>query len=371
MTTNLAGTGLTNILLRIIRRQGRKILKTVWKTRALQYSMIQTRRKRQQILKKEGIHVPMGIGISPTAQCNLSCTGCYSRFHKKDEELNPDIISSTIQSAAEVGVFLFVITGGEPYMRSELIDIYKRFRRSLFITVTNGTYINEHIASEIARSGNIFPIVSIEGTEKQTDSRRGNGMYKKVIQCMNILKKNDVPFGFSSLVTNETITTLGSLEFIENMINCGCTVGFFNELIPLTDEEKSFLPSDIQNRQFKENLASYKNSEAIMLLYLPYDEYDKNGRCMSVGSGAFHINAQGFVEPCPFAHYARENIKHNTFREILQSPFLQAIRSHPAALRHGTIGCSLVNNLDILRDIAKKTGAVSTVSSRESIKMTF
>jgi len=90
------------------------------------------------------------------------------------------------------------------------------------------------------------------------------------------------------------------------------------------------------------------------------DEYDKTGRCMAVSGGSMHINAQGWVEPCPFAHFARENIKDHSFREILRSPFLEAIRKHPTVLQHGAIGCSLVNNRAILEEIAKTTHARAT-----------
>ncbi len=66
------------------------------------------------------------------------------------------------------------------------------------------------------------------------------------------------------------------------------------------------------------------------------------------------------MEPGPFAHFVRENVKDQSFMDILRSPFLDAIRKHPDALQQGKIGCSLVSNRDILEDIAVRTGAKPT-----------
>jgi hypothetical protein len=95
----------------------------------------------------------------------------------------------------------------------------------------------------------------------------------------------------------------------------------------------------------------------LVLVHLPYDEYDGGGRCMAVDEGAFHVTARGYVEPVPFAHFARKNIRTASFRDVLRSPFLGAIRAHPTVLQLGDIGCALANNRDTLEEIARRSGA--------------
>jgi MoaA/NifB/PqqE/SkfB family radical SAM enzyme len=325
--------------------------------------MIRARRRRQHFLLDEGLLVPVGIGISPTMKCNLSCEGCYSKNHPREDEMGIDTLDSFISSAAGMGVFLFVITGGEPYLLPRLIDIYRKNRGVFFLTVTNGTLIDDDTAATLSGLGNIFPVVSIEGSETETDARRGEGVYRKVLDCMQRLNEAGVPFGFSSVVTRSNISTLGSTEFIRAMIGRGCKSGFFNDYIPLHPDEMCELPDEEESSRFRKRLDSLKVREPIVLVHLPHDEYDRDGRCLAVDRGAFHVNSQGYVEPCPFAHYARENIKDHSFRDILSSPFLEAIRSHPTALQKGAIGCSLVNNYTILQEIAGNTGARPTEES--------
>ncbi len=360
MKQNSKGPGLTQILIRMVHLWGRKTLKTLWKTRTLQVSMLRARRRRQHILKNEGLQVPLAIALSPTMRCNLSCEGCYSRFHPREGEMSMDTIETLVHSASEAGVFLFVITGGEPYVRPEMMNIYKKHRNALFLTVTNGTLIDESTASDIATCENIFPVVSLEGTLEQTDRRRGSGAYRRALDCMLMFKDADVPFGFSAVLTTSTIETLGSDQFVREMMNVGCTVGFFNELIPVSSDDLYLIPNKEQRQHFRENLSRIRKREPIVLVLLPDDEYDNAGRCMAVSNNVFHVNAQGYVEPCPFAHYARENVNRHSFKEILASPFLEAIRRHPTALQCGDIGCSLISNRIILEEIARDTGAEAT-----------
>ena len=357
------------LITRIIRLWGRRPIELLWRTRKLQIGLLRSGLKRRRSFKREGLLVPMGIGLSPTFRCNLTCSGCYARFHSKDGEMPFSVIRRVVSSAIQEGVFLFVITGGEPYLRPEMLDIYEDNPGALFWTVTNGTLIDKRIAERIARCGNVFPVVSIEGGEEQTDRRRGVGVYSKVMECMETLHEAGVNFGFSSVLTRDTIDLLGSRAFVSSMIEAGCTLGVYNEFVPICSDDKSDLPGQEQKNEFKELLLGLRKSEPIILLYLPHDEYDAEGRCMAVSGGGMHINALGWVEPCPFAHYARENVRDLSFREILDSPFLREIRSHPTVLLNGEIGCALVNNRSTLEKIAKRTGAKSTNKCSEEMNL--
>jgi MoaA/NifB/PqqE/SkfB family radical SAM enzyme len=91
---------------------------------------------------------------------------------------------------------------------------------------------------------------------------------------------------------------------------------------------------------------------------------------MGVMRGCVHINAQGYVEPCPFTHFASDNIQKKKLDEVFRSQFLAQIRSSDAAYRHGQLGCALFENRDMVQDIAANTGAKPTdVRSPERGKM--
>jgi MoaA/NifB/PqqE/SkfB family radical SAM enzyme len=81
---------------------------------------------------------------------------------------------------------------------------------------------------------------------------------------------------------------------------------------------------------------------------------------MAAGRGFVHINAQGFVEPCPFSHIATDSVQEVTLKKALTSPLFSAIRDHAVLLRKPLEGCALFEHRDELSHIICKTGAMST-----------
>jgi len=353
------GFTLAGFLLDATRIWGMKTPRTMWRMRRLQLGLLRSALKRKRLLRRENLLVPLGIGLSPTMRCNLSCEGCYARNYPRDNEMDSKVLDSLVGSAVDAGVFLFVVTGGEPYLREDLFDIFFKYRRAAFLTITNGTCIGADEAALLADAGNVIPVISIEGDEALTDRRRGPGVYAKAMRCISLLRERGVVFGFSAVITKRTVDMLGRKDFVRRMIDAGCSFGFFNDFIPMDDGELSMMPAPEKLADFKEKFKRMRE-EPIVLVHLPDDEYDEDGRCLAVGGGGMHVNAQGYAEPCPFAHFARENVKNVSFRDVLRSPFLGAIRAHPTVLLHGNIGCSLVNNRDELERIARRTGAVCT-----------
>lgn len=82
-----------------------------------------------------------------TTRCNLSCRYCYIDSH--GGELSTGQWRSTIDRLADAGVIAISLTGGEPFCRSDIMDILDHiFRRGFFQVslLTNGTLLTpEHI----------------------------------------------------------------------------------------------------------------------------------------------------------------------------------------------------------------------------------
>lgn len=50
--------------------------------------------------------------------------------------------------------------------------------------------------------------------------------------------------------------------------------------------------------------------------------------CLSAGRGFIHINAEGNLEPRPFAPFSDVNLKEVTLKEALRSEFPEEIRNN-------------------------------------------
>jgi MoaA/NifB/PqqE/SkfB family radical SAM enzyme len=352
---------LEGIFLQGVRLQRNGVLKKLWKLQTISRCAIGSWLKRRKIQKRENVLVPVAMAFSPTMRCNLSCVGCYARDYPLDGELPLEVIDDMLGSAEGMGVFLFVITGGEPLLRDGILDAFQRHRRLLFLLITNGMLMDEKTAGMIARSGNIMTVVSLEGSKEQTDVRRGNGVYDQVARAMGHLQSAGAAFGFSAMVTRDNFETLSSDEFIAEMVGRGCALGFYTEYIPIGSAAQwELVLEDEERERFRERILEIRRSKSIMVAHLPDDEYGPDGKCMGVMGGCVHINAQGYVEPCPFTHLASDNIREKGLDEVFRSQFLAQIRSSDASCRRGRLGCALFENRETVLDIAADTGAKPT-----------
>jgi GTP 3',8-cyclase len=81
------------------------------------------------------------LRISLTQRCNLACVFCHMEGQPAaSEELTPAQIEAVVRAGARVGISRVKLTGGEPTLRSDLVEIVRRIRphvRELSMT-TNG-----------------------------------------------------------------------------------------------------------------------------------------------------------------------------------------------------------------------------------------
>ena len=100
-------------------------------------------------------------------------------------------------------------------------------------------------------------------------------------------------------------------------------------------------------------------SHVKMLVNFPLDEYKiSNGMCMA-GKSSVHINADGWLEPCPYSHYASHNLLETTIIDALKSDFFNTLRSELAENPNRSHTCQLFSMRNKMSEIAIQTGAKS------------
>ena len=318
-------------------------------------------RRRARLYLEDQLLVPPLLILSVTMKCNLSCVGCYSREYPTDGELGWEGIDRLMTEAEELGVGFFVLTGGEPLLLPGLLDLLAKHRNLIFFLFTNATHIDRTWANAVAKMGNVIPLLSVEGSQEDTDSRRGKGTYEKVIAAMEHLAEAGAFFGFSSMVSRRNFALLGSDGFLDGMISRGCRIGYFVGYVPCGNQAPlDLVPEAGEQRWFRQRVRYFQSSKRILLIHMPDDEYEIAGSCMAAARGFLHINAQGYVEPCPFAHVATDTVKDVSLREALQSPLFSYIRSRSDILTKPHLGCALYENRKKLMPAAKALGAFPT-----------
>jgi MoaA/NifB/PqqE/SkfB family radical SAM enzyme len=150
-------------------------------------------------------------------RCNLHCLGCYAGNYPQKDKLSYETIDQILKDAKTMGIYMVTVSGGEPFFREDLLDLFASHNDIYFQVFTNGTLIDTTLAKKISQLGNIAPVISCEGFEEETDHRRGRGTFKKICQAMDNLKEAGVIFGFSTvpaLITTQLCLRKNITDFL-------------------------------------------------------------------------------------------------------------------------------------------------------------
>ena len=334
-------------------------------------AMIQGQPRRQEFLKKHGINPPNHLVISPTMACNLKCFGCYAWEYSKKNDLPYDVCNRIIDEANAIGIYFFVITGGEPFYWDNLFDFLERHNDSFFQIYTNGLLIDDKVAEKLAQLGNAIPCISVEGFKEETEARRGIGSWDKIMNTFDTLKRHGVIYGFSVTATRKNNDIVVSDEFIDIMIKKGVFVGWYFNYIPIGREpDMNLMPTPQQRDYRRKRILEIRKTKNITIADFWNDGNLVQG-CMAGGKNYLHINVNGDVEPCVFVHFAADNIKEKSLVEIITSPFFMAFRKRQPYSENLLRPCSIIDSPQILRDVIAETGAHPTHEGAETIITTL
>ncbi len=302
--------------------------------------------------EKDGAAPLFTVLISPSMRCNLRCKGCYAQNYKKEDDLSFEDLDRVISEGKKMGVSLFTILGGEPFIREDIFDIFEKHSDAYFQVFTNSVLINEKIAKKIVEVGNVMLQISIEGFEKQTDFRRGKGTYEKIMGAMDILKKNKVPFGYSACVTRKNAEVVMSDKFVDLMIEKGALVGWYFLYMPVCgDKDTQLMPTPKQRNNQRIRRNHIRETKPIFIVDF-WNDAPYVGGCIAA-KRYIHINNFGDVEPCIFTHFAEVNIKNTTLKEASKCQFFQEIRKRQPYDQNLLLPCMLIDNPKVSRMICQ------------------
>lgn len=159
---------------------------------------------------------PLLVDISVTNRCNLNCSYCSADsgpFARKKDELSIEMLDSLFKELDYMGVPRVGITGGEPFMREDILEILELFSKYRFTKIlnTNGILINDKISRKLVPLNLDRICVTLDGSKSEIhDSQRGKGSFNKVIEGIRNLQRYNLPVS--------TLFTLGKHN-VDDLIN--------------------------------------------------------------------------------------------------------------------------------------------------------
>ncbi|MGG6822366.1 UNVERIFIED_CONTAM: radical SAM protein [Streptococcus canis] len=242
------------------------------------------------------------VSYSITDRCNLRCKHCMvsAKANCKSDFFDTSEIKENLLKIIELNPDNLIITGGEPMLRRDFIEI-SRFCREHFsgklTLMTNGTLVNEFNVSELVSCYDSIDI-SIDGYNEATCSLiRGEGVFSKIINSIRLLSENGMKKINTSMVLSAT-----NANYIDEYILLNKKLGTRPMLRALSFEGRAKSNEEILKKDFSDKLSYSKYP------FESTDESTENGTrnkseefrscSCTAGYDQLVIEANGNIYPC-------------------------------------------------------------------------
>ncbi|MBN2312078.1 MAG: radical SAM protein, partial [Candidatus Hydrogenedentes bacterium] len=170
-------------------------------------------------------HAPRLIAWELTRSCNLNCRHCRAAATTGPypDELTLDEIKRVLDNVAAHFNPIMILTGGEPMLRPDLLDIVRHTKGLGLrpVLATCGTLLTEDSARSLKDAGIARISVSIDGPDAEShDSFRGvPGAFDASMKGLDAARAAGLPFQ-----VNTTITRL-NMEHLEAILDLTVSLG--------------------------------------------------------------------------------------------------------------------------------------------------
>jgi radical SAM protein with 4Fe4S-binding SPASM domain len=281
---------------------------------------------------------------------------CYANKHSDDptekkSELSSTEMCSLLDELAASGCLWLLFTGGEPFVRDDLIDIYlyaknKGFLISLF---TNGTLLTPAIADVLQDLPPKSIEISLYGITRKTYERvtRSPGSYQKCMKGIDLLLERDLPLKLKTVVT-----TINKHEFadIKKFVQ-GLGLEFrFDALInERLDGSTSLASLRIPPREVvNADLTDPERSNEFKRLYERTEGTRLNPQSLfqcGAGLNSFHVDPHGQLMLCSMFREPSYDLRHGGFEKGWYE-FLPHIREQKVTKESKCNTCGLASMCD-------------------------
>lgn len=308
---------------------------------------------------KSGQFFPAFHFISVTDECNLNCQGCWVTGKSEKKSLSPEKLDQIITEVKQKQSYFFGILGGEPLMYKPLFEIFRKHNDCYFQLFTNGTLLHADVAEELRKCANVTPLISFEGDVSVADIRRGGSrVFEKTSNAIDISTKTGLITGVAISVCKSNFEMALSHEFIQSLVDKRVSYLWYYIYRPVGNNAMVELALDPEQiNQLRKHIVHARTKYSLAIIDTYWDENGK-GLCPAATGLSHHINASGFVEPCPVIQFATDNIADKSLVDIYgSSAFLNDFRDE---IPGKTNGCIVMEDPEWLVGYIDRHHAVDT-----------
>lgn len=245
------------------------------------------------------------VYLHVTNKCNLHCLGCYSKISNRNvsQELTQRQIEDILDQLNQIGVGTVAISGGEPFMRKDIVEILQYAKAKLKIPqlaiLTNGLLLTNNIANKIKPYVDILSI-SIDGFSKEKPTFiRDPGIFDKICNAIMICKAIGIRVNVLATIHEKNIEYMS--QYVDFSNSLGVELSF--SLLTCPPENmavKEFIPSNNKLRMLGKYIT--KLGDSIQFVDSPMNYSFSVRKSCEVCKHIISVSANGDVYPCHMFH---------------------------------------------------------------------
>lgn len=290
-----------------------------------------------------------------TRLCNLKCTHCYlpagfvdtneladgsfqvsGLQHSREAELSQAECFRVIDEIAEINPhILLILTGGEPLLRPDILEISKYASDTGFLVVmgTNGVLLNDVVVEKMQQHGVTGAGISLDSMQPTNHDRfRGmEGAWKATMNGVEALKRANMDFLVQTSVTQWNYDEIPKIVAFAHQLGAKVLNLYF---LVRTGRGKTVM--DITPTQYEKMLetifalqAAYAGKMLIAAKCAPhykrviYEQQSDSAFLQGYPSGTCpcgiyycRITPEGELTPCPYLPVSVGNLKEESFVKL-------------------------------------------------------
>jgi radical SAM protein with 4Fe4S-binding SPASM domain len=269
--------------------------------------------------------IPLIGELELTYRCNQECAHCYVNLpsgdrEAKKRELTFEEICRVIDEITEAGCLYLLLTGGEPMLRPDFLDVYAYAKRKgLLITIfCTGTLITPKIADYLAEWPPYNIEISIYGATEETYERVTGlpGSYRKCFNGIRLLLERRLPLKLKTVLISLNQHEFQAMEQIAR--DFGLDFKWDGHINARIDGGRQ--PLDVRVDPTDIVKIDQSNEERVTAWHefcdrLPQSFQTDNLYTCGAGRTNFHIDPYGRMTPCTMTRLHGYELREGSFRE--------------------------------------------------------
>jgi radical SAM protein with 4Fe4S-binding SPASM domain len=279
-------------------------------------------RLNRQVLEKR---IPVNGSIELTFRCNLGCAHCYCNLPANNqdainEELKTDEVCRIFDQAAAAGCLWLLITGGEPLIRKDFVEIYSHAKKKgILITLfTNGTLMTPEIADHLMEWPPHAVEITLYGATKETYENVTGvpGSFERCKRGIDLLLERGVPLEMKTMAM--TLNHDEVFQIKEYAEELGVKFRFDPVLNSRLDGSKNpcnlrLSPEEVIDMDLADE-KRVKEWQRFCEKFIGPHPSDNLFNC-GAGASSFHIDPYGQMSACLMTRFQEYDLRRGSFEE--------------------------------------------------------